>query len=198
MFVSNGNIKVKASIFNLPCKTTCKPGLRCRSYCYAHKAERIYPQVKPCRENNLEESKSDCFEHNLIDVLSKKKNPIVRLHESGDFYSLDYIHRIFHVCRNLPKKRFYAYTKRSDLFTRAVLNNKPENLTLIYSIDGIDPKNISRLYDKAIKTGFDKIAVVSSKASTCPAQTENKICAKNCFKCIDKNSGYSAIVFKKH
>jgi len=194
IFISNGNSKLKCNIFDLPCIKTCKPNLTCHKYCYAKKSLR-YPAVGPCRERNLKATKLKSFVKDMIQALSKKRNNIVRIHSSGDFYSVGYIKKWFEIMRSMPDKKFYAYTKRDDLFTKKMLLDKPDNFTLIFSFDGIkDSDDIETL--KIHK--FDKIAVVHKTKSNCPAQLDSKIkCGVECIKCIDKK-GDKVIIFKKH
>ena len=194
IYISNGNIKVNAVIFNLPCGITCKPGLKCNKYCYAKKAEYLYPQVLPCRTNNLKRSKRADFIFNMVDKLSNKKRNYIRIHESGDFYSKRYILDWFTICNILSDKTFYAYTKRDDLFNAKILSYKPNNLTLIRSLDGIynDITNIN------IPIGYDKVALTSEKYNNCTTIDNNNIkCMTHCFKCL-KLHKEKVIIFKKH
>lgn len=196
MYVSNGNKKVKARIWNLPCKTTCKANLACHKYCYAQKAERIYPNVKPCRENNLKESQSLDFVEKMVDLIkSKRKVEYFRIHESGDFYSKAYVLKWYIIARKCPDVTFYAYTKRDDLFSPGVLAAKPKNLTLIYSVDGL----VDDITLRALKVpqGFDKLAVVSESKNSCPAIKQKDIkCMDQCRRCASTKN--EVIVFKKH
>lgn len=188
--MSRGNVKVKANIFNLPSKTTCKANLKCHGYCYSSKAEVQYPAVLPSRENNFQESLKSDFVDNAIKLLKTRKNKIVRIHESGDFYSMDYVIAWFSIANALPEYTFYAYTKRDDIFTEDVLKYKPKNFTLIYSIDGLDVKAEK-------PKGFDKIARVSSTETNCPAQIKKGVlCGVQCKMCF--SSKVEEIVFKKH
>jgi len=193
IYVSRGNMKVKASIFNLPCGITCKAGLSCHKYCYAKKAERLYPNVKPCRLNNLEQSKGLTFIDDMTKLLSKRKSEYIRVHESGDFYSESYILKWYSICRRLPNKTFYAYTKRDDLFNADILANKPKNLILLRSIDGIQTGKVS----KRVPKGYDKLVYTHETNNNCPAIKSNKIkCMVDCVKCA--TSKKEVIIFKKH
>lgn len=96
--VSNKDIKFL--IFNLPSQITCPNRTElCTKYCYAKKAERLYKNVLPCRNNNLEETKKEKFVFNMVntirDELRKPKynntKVFFRIHESGDFYSKKYL-----------------------------------------------------------------------------------------------------------
>ena len=193
--MSNGNQKVKATIFNLPAGKTCKSCLSCQSYCYAKKAERQYPNVLPSRNSNLESTKNELFVPEMIKRLDSKKSEFVRLHESGDFYEQGYIQKWFEIFKKTQDKHFYAYTKRDDLFSLDILSRKPKNCTLIYSIDGIiTEKDIKKI---EIPTGFDKIAMVHETISTCPAQKNKEVmCGRDCQICI--TGKLNTIVFKKH
>ncbi len=192
---TNGNKKLKCTIFSLPCLTTCKPGLDCRKYCYAKKAEMQYPAVKPCRDRNFKETLNDSFVQDATKLLWRKKSNFVRVHESGDFYSKEYTLKWFEIMNCVKYKEFYAYTKRDDLFTPEILALKPANLTLIYSYDKIQKVDLR----KNIKPpkGFDKVAVISETKTNCPAQKEKAVkCMADCTKCIDKNN--KMICFKIH
>ena len=194
VFISKGNKKVEAAIFNLPCVKTCKKGLSCQKYCYAQKAERLYPQVKPCRENNLKETKKASFIDRVDTIIKRRKVRFFRIHEAGDFYSHEYIRRWFAICLLNPSVKFYAYTKRDDLFTGKVLEYKPKNLTLILSLDGIK-EDSKTVYD--VPVGFDKVAITHKTLNNCNAiKGDNIKCMKNCFKCVSTKK--ETIIFKKH
>lgn len=188
--ISRGNAKVKANIFNLPSKTTCLKGLECHKYCYAGKAEVQYPAVLPSRERNYEASKTSEFMGEVIGLLERRQNKLVRIHESGDFYNKEYIMGWFHIANKLPGYTFYAYTKRTDLFSEEIIWIKPKNFILLYSVDGLDKV-------EELPKGFDKIARVSSTETNCPAQSDKEmLCGVQCKKCFKGN--VKEIIFKKH
>ena len=189
MYISPGNKKVACPIFNLPSKLTCKDNTACRKYCYSCKAERLYPNCLPSRINNLMESKQRNFSSTMVALIRKLTHKTFRIHESGDFYSTIYIRKWYLIASLCPDVTFYAYTKRDDLFNHRLLDQKPKNLKLIFSLDKLDCES------KPIPYGFDGIARVSSTDSNCPAQlNDNTMCIRDCKKCL-KNC---AIVFKKH
>ena len=82
--------------------------------------------------------------------------PIVRVHVSGDFFSLDYFRAWLMVAANIPSKTFYAYTK-SLLFVVRHLDCMPSNLKLVASrggkfdhlIDDFGLVNVSVVYSEA-------------------------------------------------
>jgi len=192
MYISNGNRKVNALIWSLPTKKTCIKA-SCWGYCYASKAERFYPGVLPSRENNLDASTRASFVIEMIELLKSKKKDIVRIHESGDFYSQDYVKKWYEICNALPNKTFYAYTKRHDIFDWYLLLNKPQNLKLIYSMDSVRYGKLEPIIPK----GYDKVAYVHDTRTNCPAIKDKSVkCMEHCDKCI--NDKTKSIVFKKH
>lgn len=200
LYVSLGNRKVRAIIWNLPVGSTCKTGTSCRDFCYALKAERAYKHVRPRRKANYEASKLKNFSGEMVSLLSKKKLDIVRIHESGDFYSKEYARKWYEICMKLPKKDFYAYTKRDDIFGDMMLATKPDNLTVIWSVDGVhkDDAYIEPHAESWItKRRFDKAAIIRESTATCPHQTQDNItCMVDCKWCIDKT--HDIIEFRKH
>ena len=190
MYISRGNRKVKCNIFNLPTGITCKKSCK---FCYARKAEQLYPEVLPSRHRNLLASKKDNFVVDMIDILLTRRNKVVRIHESGDFYSIDYINKWYDIAESLPDRTFYAYTKRDDLFNQDLLDKRSKNFILIWSHDKIDDVRHS------IPAGYDKMASITTneKIVNCPSQTKNKVCVKQCKKCCSKKSS-KEIVFLLH
>ena len=85
--------------FNLPAKRTCPYASRdCKKFCYARRDER-YKSVRINRERSLKASKSDIFARAMIYTIKvafmtaryKTATMILRIHESGDFYNLEYL-----------------------------------------------------------------------------------------------------------
>lgn len=128
-----GNKKMSWPTFNLPAVKTCPQSTpECRRTCYALKAENVYPQVLPCRMGNLEITRQDWFVNDVHGQLAaKRKRPeIFRIHESGDFYSLDYFQNWCEIAELNPDITFFAFTKVFDLFKEI----RPANFTLIASV----------------------------------------------------------------
>ena len=104
--VSKGNKKLQPNsetafiIWNLPAVRTCPfRTAHCEKYCYAKKAEVAYPTVLPARQRNFEESLKESFVDDMTETIlkiaagTKKKNIVVRIHESGDFYNQTYANK---------------------------------------------------------------------------------------------------------
>jgi len=109
-----GNLKLDKSImiFNLPagkeytCKETC-------GNCYAIKAQVMYPSVLPCRISNYNASKTDSFVSVMVNLIKKHGFKTVRIHESGDFYNVEYVNKWDKIAEQLPEVKFYGYTKQN-------------------------------------------------------------------------------------
>ena len=124
--------------FNLPAQKTC-PGSTaiCRKVCNAKKAERLWSCVKPFREANLKASKKANFVEKIAEEMKKVKHSFFRLHESGDFYSQEYLEKWFEIAKKFPEIKFLAFTKSFNLD----FDKKPSNLQIIFSVME-DSKNI--------------------------------------------------------
>lgn len=135
--------KTRFIIWNLPCKLTCV-GMcdGCEADCYAAKAEKQYPDALPCRYRNLILSFNDNFVDDVVQETKKKifnkrskywkvlqngGKIIFRIHESGDFYNLEYLKKWIEIARQLPMVTFLWYTKSFELFAQLDLEKVPAN-----------------------------------------------------------------------
>ena len=146
LYVSTGNKKLKSNdkvrflIWNLPAVQTCpfRTAL-CEKNCYARKAEKQYPGCLPCRERNLELSKQDDFVDKMVELIRRRlrhkayfgKKVLFRIHESGDFYSVEYAVKWVHIAILCPEVTFLAYTKSLPFFENIAL---PSNFIVRASI----------------------------------------------------------------
>ncbi len=62
------------------------------------------------------------------DILNAPR--VVRIHDSGDFFNLDYFTAIVEMIKRHPETRFGAYTKSADIVIAYGLDNLPDNFTL--------------------------------------------------------------------
>lgn len=156
--VSRENKKLKPNkntafiIWNLPAKRTCPYATEhCILCCYARKAETCYPDCLPSREKHFLESLKDDFVNRMIYTILKiakgtrKKEIIVRIHESGDFYNRAYVEKWFAIMRACYgiNIKFIAYTKSFPFFDGVKL---PENFYFRASIwDDTKPEFIEMI-----------------------------------------------------
>lgn len=126
--LSEGNIKSKGTndimflTWSLPSRETCPYSTsECRKRCFAKKNE-TFKSVRESRGKNLAETYKNTFvadmikhfEYHLQRPKSQNKLVIVRIHTSGDFYSLDYFKKWVEIAnrfKNNSRILFQAYTK---------------------------------------------------------------------------------------
>lgn len=185
---SKGNKKLskKVLIWNLPAISTC-PGssTECRRYCYALKAQRLYPFCLSSRNTNLEYSKSKLFVHGIIKFLGDRKETIIRIHESGDFYCEEYLNRWCEIISQLREKTFYAYTK--SYFFDSFWRNIPENLKILQSVESRFPQKID--WNRSTARVIDKTSDRKPNEFICPEQLGKKKglnlkCGEDCKLCF--------------
>jgi hypothetical protein len=188
--ITFGNKKMTIPIFSIPALKTC-PGSTalCRKYCYAKKAEELFPNVRSKRTRNLALTKTPAFVDAIVSELSNNPfMPYVRIHESGDFYNQAYLDKWFEVCRRMPEKTFLAFTKAFNLD----YSKKPKNLKLYYSVFP-DSCNVPKTGKKAITTIHYK-----SFTGTNPDVGKAAHCSGYCDTCLVCFIGKQNVSFPVH
>jgi hypothetical protein len=140
---------------------TCPMAGACAKGCYATQGSYSWTPVKAAYEWRLEQTLRADFVPTMIVTLRVKlksakrtgKQLVIRIHDSGDFYSLEYATKWLAIVTDLPEVKFYAYTKQVPMFKRLDI---PSNLTIIYSEGG--------LADARINTDVDRHARVFGSA----------------------------------
>lgn len=197
---SHGNAKLNKNtvIFNLPAGKTCPGALYCLSFavtdengkrsirdgehtqfrCFAASSEVQYDGVYQNRADNLQQIISSIREGNCVDLINeslqkarKKSTKLVRIHESGDFFSGVYLDAWITVAKLNPDLKFYCYSKNLPLFVGLTL---PDNFYFTASYGGkfdhyIDAGVFPR-YSKVFMTEDDAIAAgfkVDSQDKSC-------------------------------
>ena len=141
---SFGNEKLKkldTVSFNIPAFRsadgfkTCPKAGACATLCYARQGRYMMPQVAATREFNLAVARGPKqeFIRQVCEDLSHIGNRIVRIHDSGDFFSQSYLNAWFHVAEQFPEKKFYAYTKSLHLDS----SQCPDNFQIVQSVGGL-------------------------------------------------------------
>ena len=116
--------KDKIFKFSLPVKKTCIGAKECLKFCYATKGAYIaYKKtIDKAHARNFDFTMSKYFKQDMYEEILRRKIKIVRIHDTGDFYSQKYLDNWTIIARSLPNTRFYAYTKSLNLdfteFTR--------------------------------------------------------------------------------
>jgi len=149
----NGKLPRTTAIFNLPAGHTCPfakeclskanrltgkiiDGEHCRFRCFAASSEAQYDDARKLRWNNfnlIRGKTTQKIADMLCEALPNKK--LVRIHESGDFFSQTYFDAWLEVAHRNPHVLFYAYTKAIP-FWLARLDKLPSNIRLTASLGG--------------------------------------------------------------
>ena len=121
-------------------KKACEElGIPCGK-CYALKAEQAYPSVIPSRKDNTLASLGKSFVNDMTAIIlktakgMKKPKLIVRIHESGDFYSKEYAMKWIEIAKNCltdSRIEFWTYSKSFEFFDGVEL---PANFRFIASV----------------------------------------------------------------
>lgn len=145
----NGNLKLKNNentrfmIWNIPAVVTCPyRTAMCEKFCYARKAERMYPSCMAARERNYEVTLQSDFAARMIftikaELNTKKfagKKVVFRIHESGDFYNVEYFRKWVKIAEAFKDNEnivFLAYTKSVAFYKSADI---PKNLVIRSSL----------------------------------------------------------------
>ena len=130
----------KAKIFNfsIPAyktkegKITCPFAKECVKYCYAQKGNYTrFPVVQELMEEKYKISKTNTFIPLMNEEIRKKKATHIRIHDSGDFYSPQYLNKWVDIAKQNTNVIFYAYTKSIKFFVNGLL--LPKNMKVIFS-----------------------------------------------------------------
>lgn len=115
-------------------KITCPFAKDCIKFCYAQKGAYIWSNVAPVFEKRYNITKQDNFTELIQLELNKKKPNFVRVHDSGDFYSRQYLQKWLKIANNNKNINFYAYTNSIQFIKE--LEKIPNNFDFIFSDSG--------------------------------------------------------------
>jgi len=188
LHLSNGNGKLSKDtlIFNLPAGKTCPGAMFCKSFavvddngkrsivdgkytefrCFAASSEVQYDAVFNNRAENLQlivdtlqnETAADLI-HNSIQESRTKRTKLVRIHESGDFFSGAYLDAWIEVAHRNPDLKFYCYSKSLQLFLHF---NLPANFYLTASYGG----KFDYLIDEGYFPRYSKVCLNDEDAAS--------------------------------
>lgn len=114
----------------------------CEKYCYGNCVFRHSDSGKKIlnteviAQENFTISKTDEFINEVCRILKEIIPKRVRIHTTGDFYSLEYFNKWIEIIYKNPGIKFTAYTKSFDLLKKYKDRGKylPENFNLLLSI----------------------------------------------------------------
>jgi hypothetical protein len=129
---------------------TCPNAAACVKGCYATQGAYVFSNVAAVFERRLKLSQSPEFVSTIDAEIKRRNVKRLRIHDSGDFYSLSYFDAWMWIIERNPQTQFYAYTKRVSLVKgyRALKRALPSNFTVIYSFGGTEDKLIDVTRDR--------------------------------------------------
>lgn len=161
LLTQNGKLKetskktgLKVVNFGIPAyqtqtgKRTCPFADKCVAFCYARKGAYSWGNVKPAYEWRYAQTQKDDFADIMQKEIDRKRPDVVRIHDSGDFYSPAYLEKWVQIIENNPRVTFYAYTNSVPFFRGRTL---PENFTVIFSDSGKFAESIDRAKERHTK-----------------------------------------------
>ena len=124
---------------------TCPMAGVCASGCYARSGAYLFSNVYRKHEENLTLTQTPLFVNAMDAEIKKIKPDLLRIHDSGDFYSEEYLDKWIQLAQLNPKVQFYAYTKMVELVKSKQL---PNNFTIIFSLGGKQDNLINQSADR--------------------------------------------------
>jgi hypothetical protein len=131
----------------------------------------MYPSVNARRNQNLEESLKDSFVQNMIEQITfdmsrkkyKGKDILFRIHEAGDFYSLEYMEKWVQIANHFKDEniQFMAYTKSLPYVQKMWEKYGRENVNIVFkSSIWKDTSNamvkLTKKMDMSVFTAYEK------------------------------------------
>jgi hypothetical protein len=135
-------------------RLTCPMADECIKFCYARKGAYIWGNVKPAFESRYELTKSPLFVEAMNKEILRVRADYVRVHDSGDYYSKEYLQKWIEIAIHNPNVRFYSYTNCVEMFLNTSL---PDNYDIIFSDSGKQKSLINPLkhrHTKIFSTSF--------------------------------------------
>lgn len=135
---------------------TCPSAGICAQACYARHGTYTWPVVRAKHQANLMYALDDLtgWRQAMVAELgaAKFRGAWIRIHDSGDFFSDEYLQAWLDICRARPDTNFYAYTKEVSRFRTLVEPDPPPNFLWVYSYGGTQ--------DAALNPDADRVADV--------------------------------------
>lgn len=143
----------KIANFALPALKTCPNAGACRFGCYAKSGAYLFSNVAKKHEENLKATKSTDFVYLMMKEIKDRKIEIVRVHDSGDFYSLEYLQKWVAIANGSHAVLFYFYTKNVEMIKSMSL---PKNVHAIFSFGGKQDHLIDHKKDRVARVFSSK------------------------------------------
>ena len=146
-------------LFNvsMPAGITCPMAGECGRICYAKYGRMVMPNQLAGYRENLTMYEQGVFFTQLEAQLTRQERlaakmgqtVLIRIHDTGDFFSREYLEDWLTFMRAHPHVWFYAYTKSVSCVKDAAISGLvPENFTYVFSYGGKQDLLIDREHDR--------------------------------------------------
>lgn len=146
-------------LFNvsMPAGITCPMAGACAKVCYAKYGRQAMPRQMAGYMENYDMYNAGTFftqlEAELTDqerlAAKRGQSLLIRIHDTGDFFSREYLDDWLTFMRAHPDVWFYAYTKSVSFVKDAAISELiPENFTYVFSYGGKQDLLIDRDHDR--------------------------------------------------
>ena len=202
---SEGNSKLDKSIliFSMLPVVTCLNCKNCKNSCYAKKAVNQYDNTwnKRLIVSYMAINHLDTLEKWIREELSKTKKKYVRIHESGDFISIEYTLMWERIIKDFPNINFYFYTKM-EIFPKFKtiierIHNMPNGnrCNSFLPNGGLNYGPIGYILDAYNRFHFPVCSYgMTKEEKRLFGIKEDLVCGKNCFICIKQEH----VLIKEH
>lgn len=186
----NAKLGTHTLIFNLPAGKTCPGAMYCKSFavvdnngkrkiqdgehtefrCFAATSEAQYDAPYYNRKENLEtivEYLRVSIDHAAEQIsvalnhFKTRNTKLVRIHESGDFFSFEYLAAWVKVAEMNPNLKFYCYSKSLPTFLEFGMANLPANFYMTASYGG----KFDYMIDQGLFTRYSKVVMTDEDAA---------------------------------
>ncbi|WP_042449730.1 GP88 family protein [Streptacidiphilus jiangxiensis] len=148
----------------------CPSAGACRDLCYARTGTYRFANVLAAHTRNLMYilERPQEWAAEMKEELKHKRyqGKFVRLHDSGDFFSADYLKLWLDIMQESPDVIFYTYTKEVSLFREIVEPDVPANFRFRYSLGGREDRLLDLTRDRHAEVFPDEDAVAAAAYET--------------------------------
>ena len=143
----------------------CPMAGECAKVCYARNGTYLFSNVLGRHTQNLMYVLEDCagwVEQMVAELHGRRflgSRKRVRIHDSGDFFSDEYLLAWLEIMRKCPHVDFYCYTKEVSRFRRLVEGLQPANFKWVYSLGGREDSLINKTVDRHADVFPDEEAI---------------------------------------
>jgi hypothetical protein len=194
------NTTLGVPTWNIPAGRTCTGrSAWCAEHCYACHGNFLYSNVQAAHARNW--AQTEDLETFIADMTAEcmrwaaKGHKRIRIHSSGDFYSVDYFRAWMDIANACPDLEFFTYTRtwRVGAEMRAVLSEARDvpNLTLWWSTDesmSADEVRVAEESGSPVAYILDQLGSYSKlmPAPNCEKQVIDGANCASCGKCFHK------------